>query len=87
MYLWPSYIVSIAKTEIAMPYIKAITRPMPRIFSQKPALHICGIVISPEAKTIALGGVATGIMNAQLAPIVMGTINNIGLNPNPSATV
>ncbi|SVB75194.1 uncharacterized protein METZ01_LOCUS228048, partial [marine metagenome] len=31
-----------------------------------PALIICGTLISSEPKTIALGGVATGNMNAQL---------------------
>ena len=54
------------------------------IFNQKPDLHICGMVISLEAKTTALGGVATGIIYAQQVPIVIETINNIGFNPNPS---
>jgi len=49
-------------------------------------LHICGIVSSPELNTIALGGVATGIMKAQLAPIAMGTTRSIGLTPRPTAT-
>jgi hypothetical protein len=44
------------------------------------------MVISPEPKTIALGGVATGIMKAQLAAMAIGTIRSIGLSPNPTAT-
>ena len=34
---------------------------------QNPALAICGTVSSPEANTMAFGGVATGSMNTQLA--------------------
>ena len=44
------------------------------------------MVISPDAKTRAFGGVATGIMNAKLAAIVAGTIISSGLIPQPSAT-
>ncbi len=33
-------------------------------FSTIPALAICGILMAPDEKTIALSGVATGNMNA-----------------------
>lgn len=44
------------------------------------------MVISPELKTMAFGGVATGIIKAQLAAIAVGMISNRGLIPNPTAT-
>ena len=40
-----------------------------------PLRIICGIVSMPEANIIALGGVATGNINAQLAAKVIGTLN------------
>ena len=46
----------------------------PRTFSQTPAFIIWGSSICPEPKTMALGGVATGIMKAQLAAMVAGKI-------------
>ena len=49
---------------LAIVYIRPVTRAIPMILSHNPALHICAIVTWPEPKTIALGGVATGIMNA-----------------------
>jgi hypothetical protein len=58
----------------------------PHIFSNTPALTICGIFIKPEAKTIAFGAVATGNMNAQLAAKVMGIQSSNGETPNSSAT-
>jgi hypothetical protein len=45
------------------------------IFIQKPVLAISGIRIYPELNTIALGGVATGNMNAQLAARQADIIN------------
>ena len=53
----------------------SVTRMMPIRLSQMPARHICGMVIRPELKTMALGGVATGIMNAQLAARAAGKIS------------
>ena len=44
-----------------------------------PTLAISAILIRPLPKTIALGGVATGIMKAQDAERVAGIINNRGL--------
>ena len=50
-----------------------------------PALTICCIGTKSEAKTIELGGVATGNMKAQLATIVRGKVSSKGfiskLNP------
>ena len=43
-----------------------------------PTLAISAILIRPLPKTIALGGVATGIIKAQDAESVAGIINNIG---------
>ena len=54
---------------------------MPITFSQNPAFAICGMLIHPVANTIALGGVATGSMNAQLAAIVIGTVSIMGGTP------
>ncbi len=47
-----------------------------------PALIIWGTLINSEPKTIALGGVATGNINAQLAAIAIEAVNSSGLNPN-----
>ena len=44
-----------------------------------PAFAISEILILPLPKIIALGGVATGIMNAQEADRVAGIISNNGL--------
>ena len=49
-------------------------RMIPAAFNHIPAFIICGNDICLEPKTIAFGGVATGIMNAQLAAIVAGII-------------
>ena len=40
------------------------TITIPSRFRKKPALTICGMLMSPVEKTIAFGGVATGSMNA-----------------------
>ena len=40
----------------------------------------------PEPKTIALGGVATGSINAQLAAKTTGTVKAIGAMPRATAT-
>ncbi len=45
---------------------------MPLTLSQKPARIICGMRTRPVPKTIALGGVPTGIMKAQPAAMVEG---------------
>ena len=47
-----------------------------------PARIICGTLINSEPNTIALGGVATGNMKAQLAAMAMAAVRSIGLNPN-----
>lgn len=51
----------------------------PIMLINMPALTISEMVIRPLPNTIALGGVATGIINAQDAAIVAGIINNRGL--------
>ena len=43
---------------------------MEMMLSQKPARIMSEIFSRPVPKTIAFGGVPTGIMNAQLVPIV-----------------
>ncbi|KKQ38411.1 MAG: Pseudouridine synthase [Candidatus Moranbacteria bacterium GW2011_GWF2_37_7] len=48
-------------------------------FKIKPVLAICLIVTFPELNTIALGGVATGSINANDADKVAGIINSNGL--------
>ena len=47
----------------------------PAMFIHTPALIICGMVTIREPNTIAFGGVATGIMKAQLAAMVAGKIS------------
>ena len=47
-------------------------------FNQNPNLAICGTVTFPLEKTMALGGVATGIMKAMEAAIVAGIITVYG---------
>ena len=59
---------------------------MPIIFSAKPAFIISGIVSLPEPKTIALGGVATGSMNAQLAARTTGIVRATGAISSATAT-
>lgn len=51
---------------------------MDKIFIQIPAFIISGMLRYPDPKTIALGGVATGNINAQLAASVALTINPKG---------
>src|SRR5690606_6746393 len=48
---------------------------MATILSTKPAFTISIIFSLPEANTIALGGVATGIIKAQLAATAAGITN------------
>src|SRR5690554_1059111 len=48
------------------------------MFSANPARIISPIFMSPLENTIALGGVATGIMKAQLAAIAAGMVSNNG---------
>jgi hypothetical protein len=55
------------------------------IFSLIPALLICEIVMRPLLKTMALGGVATGSIKAQLAAMVVGTTNVSTSTPIPTA--
>ena len=50
-------------------------------FSRKPARAISGRFTCPLPNTIALGGVATGNMNAQLAASAAGTANIKGFSP------
>ena len=52
------------------------------MFRKKPALTIDSIDTKFDAKTMELGGVATGSMKAQLAEIVSGTTNIKGFNSN-----
>ena len=47
---------------------------MHNTFNQNPVLRIACVVIWPDPNTIALGGVAIGSINAQLAAIAAGII-------------
>ena len=49
-----------------------------RMLSQNPAFTMSLISNVPDPKTIALGAVATGSINAQEEAIVIGTINTKG---------
>ena len=49
------------------------------IFIRNPALAIWGTLIKPDPNTIALGGVATGNMKAQLAAKPTAAVKRIGL--------
>ena len=51
------------------------------MFSANPALIIVAIVNLLDPYTIALGGVATGSMNAQLAAKHTGTVKETGRTP------
>ena len=51
-----------------------------------PARTISAMPMRPEPKTMALGGVATGIMNAQLAAMAAGTSSSSGSTPAATAT-
>src|SRR5690625_7824746 len=55
------------------------------ILSQRHALSIWGIVPLPLPFIMAVGGVATGSINAQLAARVAGMTNGIGSCPIPMA--
>ena len=57
----------------------------PTMFSTKPVRIIAAATIFPLLKTTALGAVATGNMNAQLALKAAGTINNSGAIEAPIA--
>ena len=54
---------------------------MPMILSANPALIIVAIVNLLDSYTIALGGVATVSMNAQLAAKHTGTVKETGRTP------
>ncbi len=56
-----------------------VIKKAPKKFNPNPVLTICGMVICPVEKTMALGGVATGSINAQEAEIAAGAINRSGL--------
>ena len=58
-----------------------VTKKTPIIFNANPALIISGMVNFPEPKTIALGGVATGSINAQLAAKQTGIKRETGITP------
>ena len=57
---------------IAIEYVSAVINTMPAMLSQRPARFISNIDTYPDPNTIALGGVATGSMNAQLAATAAG---------------
>ena len=51
---------------------------VPTKFRINPQRIIVGIVKCPDENTMALGGVATGSMNAHEAASATGTVNNNG---------
>ena len=68
-------------SNIAVPRIKnmAVMIRTPTMVIKTPTLAISAILIRPLPKTMALGGVATGIMKAQDAESVAGIISSSGL--------
>ena len=56
------------------------------MFSTKPPRAICRMVTAPVPKTMALGGVPTGSMKAQVAAKAAGISSAIGSTPMPTAT-
>ena len=58
---------------------KRVTIMIPMILMIIPVLAISAILIRPLLKTMALGGVAIGIIKAQEAERVAGIMSNIGL--------
>jgi len=55
--------------------VNIVINNMHNKFNQNPDFRISCIEICPEPNTIALGGVAIGNINAQLAEIAAGIIN------------
>lgn len=55
------------------------------MFKIKPVFAILGIVKYPLAKTIALGGVPTGIIKENEAASVAGIISKYGCTPSTGA--
>lgn len=56
-----------------------------KMLSQMPTLTIWACLIRPVPKTSAFGGVATGSINAQLAPMPMMSARPSGGAPSDSA--
>src|SRR5690625_3117675 len=56
------------------------------MFSHSPADNMCGSLTYPEPKTTALGGVATGNMNAHDAAVAAAVIGKNGWRPRPVDT-
>jgi hypothetical protein len=65
--------------------VNMVTNTIPIISSGRPARAIFGMVTYPLAKTIALGGVPTGITNPKLVAIVRGIMSNRGSIPRETA--
>lgn len=61
--------------------VNIVTNTIPMISRGRPARAIFGTVTYPLAKTIALGGVPTGITNPKLVAIVSGIMSNSGSIP------
>ncbi len=62
-----------SQTTGSIKYTNNVNRIIETIFIQNPAFTISGILRYPEPKTTALGGVATGNINAQEAATVVAT--------------
>ena len=67
-------------------YIASVTMIIPKKFSTTPTFAILGILMYSLPKTIALGGVATGIIKANDVDIVAGIIMIKGLIFSESAS-
>ena len=63
-----------------------VSKIIPIILRAKPAFIISGILIFPDPKTIAFGGVATGNIKAQLAAKTTGIVSATGATPRATAT-
>ena len=75
----------IANIGKAIKYIATVIITTPSKLRTKPVLTICRMVIYSLPKTIALGGVATGIINANEVAIVAGIIKINGWTWNEMA--
>ena len=63
----------------------AVNTTIATIFIKKPARIMSEMVRTPDEKTIAFGGVATGSIKAQLAASVTGTQSTSGSIPDEAA--
>lgn len=69
-----------------MVIVTKVIKTIAMIFNTKPERIMSRICICPEPNTIAFGGVATGIINAQLHAMAAGITHTNGVPVTDSAT-